>query len=298
MRKGVSVLAITYNDLYLNTKSALRKVSTLGCTVEAREILRLATGKDRLTLARDAQMYVPDALAAEVHALLNRRLQGEPIAYLLGEWEFYGLTLEISPGVLIPRADTETLTDAALEALKARSANGSPLRLLDLCCGSGCVGLATLAEMDSLTVSMADIDEEALRITKRNVRRHRRDARCTVMRADVRNPAPPAWGRFDVITCNPPYIPTGELAGLDPSVRDYEPHLALDGGPDGLDFMRAVAEHWRSALAPDGVLLLEVGAGQAQRAGGVLLYNGFRNIRTYTDGGGIERVVGGSLPCA
>ena len=158
------------------------------------------------------------------------------------------------------------------------------------------MGLAALSVLENLTVTMADLDETALKTARRNVRRHNHGGRCAVVRADVRLPAPASLGQYDVIACNPPYIPTGDIALLEPSVRDHEPHLALDGGADGLELIRAVAFQWASALVPGGALLLEIGIGQAKGVSAILRQSGFCNLRVHKDSGGIERVVEASLP--
>ena len=186
-----------------------------------------AAGKSRERFYRDMALYAPDPVEARLKDLVSRRLAGEPVAYLIGEWEFYGLSLEITPDVLIPRLDTEVLAERAI--LLARAA-GEGARVLDLCAGSGCVGLAVAANVPGCRVVLAEQSEGALAVCKRNVRRHELNARVTCVQADaLADPEPALWD-FDVIACNPPYIPTGDLAGLDVSVRDYEPRSALDGG--------------------------------------------------------------------
>ena len=223
--------------------------------------------------------------------LTRRRLSGEPVAYIIGEWEFYGLPLDISREVLIPRSDTEVLAERAI--LLTRAA-GDGARVLDLCAGSGCVGLAVAANAPDCRVVLADLSEGALRICKQNVRRNQLNARVTCVQADAMTaPAPALWD-FDVIACNPPYIPHGDLANLDVSVRDYEPWGALDGGEDGLDFYRAVSARWGTALRLGGTLIFEVGIGQAPDVEQIMAQNGFENIVTHQDTRGIWRVVEGT----
>ena len=151
----------------------------------------------------------------------------------MGEWEFYGLPLDISSDVLIPRSDTEVLAERAI--LRARAA-GEGGRVLDLCAGSGCVGLAVAANVPACRVVLGELSEGALRVCKQNVRRNSLNARVTCVSVNALEPPASALWDFDIIACNPPYIPTGDIPGLDVSVRDYEPHMALDGGADGLDF--------------------------------------------------------------
>ena len=283
-------MATTYNNLYLDARSRLRKAGVEGAQLEARELVCFASGKTREQLYRDMVLYAPDPVEEKLAALVERRLAGEPVAYLIGEWEFYGLTLEVTPDVLIPRMDTEVLAERAI--LLARAA-GEGARVLDLCAGSGCVGLAVASNVPACRVVLAEKDERALAVCKRNVRRHELNARVTCVQADaLADPEPALWD-FDVIACNPPYIPSGDIAGLDVSVRDYEPRSALDGGADGLDFYRAIAAQWGSALRLGGSLLFEVGINQAMDVAALLERSGFEDIQSTQDTQGIPRVVEG-----
>ena len=283
-------MATTYNNLYLDTRQRLREAGVEGAQLEARELLCHAAGKSREQFYRDMALYAPDPVEEKLAALVERRLAGEPVAYLIGEWEFYGLTLDVTPDVLIPRMDTEVLAERAI--LLARAA-GEGARVLDLCAGSGCVGLAVAANVPTCRVVLADISEAALKICKGNVRRNELNARVTCVQADALQKPDAALWDFDVIACNPPYIPTGDLAGLDVSVRDYEPRSALDGGADGLDFYRAIAARWGSALRLGGSLLFEVGINQAMDVAALLERSGFEDIQSTQDTQGIPRVVEG-----
>ena len=222
---------------------------------------------------------------------MQRHLEGEPVAYLIGEWEFYGLPLDISERVLIPRPDTEVLAAAAIEGLQGVE---SP-RVLDLCAGSGCVGLAVAKHVSGSHMVLGEIDEGALRVCRQNIRRTGLSGQVVSMQLNALEKAPPRLGEFDCIVSNPPYIPDGDIAGLDPSVRDYEPHLALKGGTDGLDFYRAICENWRGALRPGGRLYFEVGIGQADDVLRIMRAVGFGDIEVIPDLNGIPRVVWGIL---
>ena len=236
-------MATTYNNLYLDTRARLRKAGIDAAQLEARELLCYASDKSREQLYRDMSLYVSAELERRVEELVQRRLAGEPVAYIVGEWEFYGLPLDISSDVLIPRSDTEVLAERAI--LRARAA-GEGGRVLDLCAGSGCVGLAVAANVPACRVVLGELSEGALRVCKQNVRRNSLNARVTCVSVNALEPPASALWDFDIIACNPPYIPTGDIPGLDASVRDYEPHMALDGGADGLDFYRAVTQKWKS----------------------------------------------------
>ena len=285
-------MAITYNDLYLNTRNRLRAAGVDSAQLEARELVCFALDKTKEQLLRDRGLYVTSAQEGQVEELIRRRLAGEPVAYLIGEWEFYGIPLDISRDVLVPRSDTEVLASLAIDLLQKA---GEGARLLDLCAGSGCVGLAAAVHAPQSRVVLADWSEGALRICRQNVRRNGLNARVTCVRADAREAAPSALWDFDVIACNPPYIPSGDIGGLDADVKDYEPRMALDGGPDGLDFYRAIAGKWQSALRLGGTLLFEVGMGQAPAVEDILAQNGFTGINTYPDTRGIWRVVEGRI---
>ena len=285
-------MAATYNNLYLDVRRRLREAGIEGAQLEARELVCAAAGKSREGFYRDMALYASGPVEDKLRELVQRRLAGEPVAYLIGEWEFYGLTLWVDRQVLIPRMDTELLAERAI--LLARAA-GEGARVLDLCAGSGCVGLAVAAHAPNCRVVLADLSEAALRICKQNVRRNNLNARVTCVQADATQaPAASLWD-FDVIACNPPYIPHKDLPDLDVSVRDYEPWGALDGGLDGLDFYRAIAQRWGTALRLGGSLIFEVGIGQAPDVEKIMAQNGFENIVTHQDTRGVWRVVEGTV---
>lgn len=285
-------MAITYNNLYLDIRRELKAAGVENAQLEARELVCYATDKNREQFVRDARLYVADNVEKRIRDLVDRRLAGEPVAYIIGEWEFYGLPLDISRDVLIPRMDTEVLAERAI--LLARAA-GEGARVLDLCAGSGCVGLAVAANVPTCRVVLADVSEGALRVCKQNVRRCGLSAQVVCLLADAMQPPAANFWDFDVIVCNPPYIPSADIEGLDVSVKDYEPHLALDGGADGLDFYRAIAERWGNALRLDGSLLFEVGIGQVGDVEMIMAKNGYSDIKTYQDTAGIWRVVEGTV---
>ena len=285
-------MAITYNSLYLDTRNRLRLAGITGAQAEARELLCYASDKSKEQLYRDMMFYTSSDTERRMEELIQRRLAGEPVAYIIGEWEFYGLPLDISRDVLVPRIDTEVLAERAI--LKAR-AGGAGARVLDLCAGSGCIGLAVAANAPECRVVLAELSEGALRLCKQNVRRNALNARVTCVSANAMEPPSPALWDFDVIACNPPYIPSGDIQGLDVSVREYEPHIALDGGADGLDFYRFIAAKWQSALRLGGTLAFEVGINQSEAVERILLENGFEHIVVTPDTQGIPRVVEGTI---
>lgn len=285
-------MTATYNTLFLDARKALRAAGSDAPQLEAQELLRFATGKTKEQLYRDLPLYAPPHAAETFQALLDRRLAGEPVAYLLGEWEFHGLPLDISPDVLIPRDDTEVLAERAIA--RTRAAGENP-RVLDLCAGSGCVGLSIAHDCPQAQVMLADISEPALRVCRQNIRRNGLTGRAVACQADaLAKPSAVMWD-FDVIASNPPYIPSGDWEGLDVSVRDFEPRLALDGGADGLTFYRGILEHWTTSLRLGGWLLCEVGQGQAPAVEELFARHGLLDIQTYPDTAGIWRVVEGRV---
>lgn len=284
-------MAITYNDLYLDIRQLFHKNELPAATLEARELVCFASGKSREELQRDGRLYVPQDVEAHTRGLVARHLAGEPVAYLIGEWEFYGLPLDISESVLIPRPDTEVLAHETIEYVQTLE---SP-RVLDLCAGSGCVGLAVASQCKNARVILGEIDEGALRICRQNVRRNGLNGRVIPMQMDAWEKPTSQLGEFDCIVCNPPYIPTADIEGLDSSVRDYEPHLALDGGEDGLEFYRIICEKWRDAMHVGSRLYFEVGIGQADSVLRIMRAVGFGDITIVPDLNGIPRVVYATL---
>lgn len=286
-------MTITYHDLYLKIRMALSSAGIEGAQLEAREILCAASGKTVEELYRDISLYTTQAIAEKALAMQERRMTGEPIAYLVGEWSFCGLPFYVSREALIPRVDTEMLAQLAMNRLKEYPGN---TRILDLCAGTGCVGLTAAALVKNTRAVLVDLSDGALDLCKRNIRRHKLTGRAVYLKGDALQPPSHALGQFDVLVCNPPYIPTGDLAGLDSSVKDFEPLMALDGGEDGLDFYRQITSLWQPALKPGGHLLYEVGIGQAEQVAWLLVKAGYENIRITRDTGGIDRVVEGQRP--
>ena len=243
---------------------------------------------DRMRVILDGARPLEDAELASLRDLVKRRRSFEPIAYLRGEREFYGLKFRVDKRVLVPRPDTETLVDVAL----SRSTHVSmAMRQLDLCTGSGCVAIAMARQRPTARISASDLSPEALVVARENA-----------LRLGAYNVAfytgdlfvPFTGRRFDVITANPPYIPTGDLATLMPDVRDHEPRLALDGGADGLDLVRAIVSAAPDHLEDGGVLALEIGAGEAPATVKLLEERGFAEVRADRDIARIERVVSGA----
>ena len=282
----------TYNELYIDLRNRLKAAGVEAATLEASLLVAAAAGKDQAQLLADLRLYTNAEVAQRVEAMAARRLAGEPAAYITGSWGFCGLDLKVDENVLIPRADTEVLVETALN-LSGKS--DSELRILDLCTGSGCIGLALAHFLPNSHAVLADVSPDALRVAKENIRRCGMGARVVTVEADALAPPPPRLGSFDLITCNPPYIPSAEIATLDASVRDHEPRLALDGGEDGLKFYRAVLGGWKSLLRQSGWLLFEVGETQAEDVEKLMRLAGLRALGRAKDSGGYDRVVYGRM---
>ena len=285
------IMAITYNNLYLDIRQQLKRAGIEAATLEARELVCFGTDKTREELARDGGLYASPELEKRVRNLVDRHLAGEPVAYLIGEWEFYGLPLDISRDVLIPRPDTEVLVEQALEYIRPLG----ECRVLDLCAGSGCIGLAVASQAAQARVVLGEYSDAALKICRQNIRRNGLTGQVVPMYVNALEKPEKNLGEFQCIVSNPPYIPKADIQELDASVRDYEPHLALDGGEDGLDFYRAIVEKWTDALHIGGRLYFEVGIGQADSVLRIMRARGYGDIQIVKDLAGIPRVVFGTL---
>ena len=282
----------TYNDIFIATRNSLRDAGIEGYNLEARVLLATAAGKSTQELLRDLRLYTTPQVEETAAAYTKRRLAGEPVAYITGSWEFYGLPMTVTPDVLIPRMDTELLVSTAVELLTGRKMDA---RILDLCCGSGCISCAIGHELPATKLVCVDISATALEICRKNLAQNRLTGRAICMQADATCSPPMSIGQFDLIVANPPYIASDEIIALDTSVRDYEPIWALDGGPDGLKFYKSIIKYWKSLLPQGGMLLFEVGEGQSEAVSEMLLTGGFRTAATKRDTLGVERVVLGVM---
>ena len=282
----------TYNELYLGARNLLRQKGVESYNLEARILVAKAAGKPVAELLRDLNLYATPAIEETVQGFLRRRLAGEPVAYITGTWEFYGLPMVVTPDVLIPRMDTEVLVDTAKELLIGRKMDA---RILDLCCGSGCISCALGHELPASKLVAVDISASALEICRKNISLNRLTTRVLTMQADATFSPPLGIGQFDMLVSNPPYIASDEILTLDNSVRDYEPVWALDGGENGLRFYKSIIKFWKSVLRPGGYLLFEVGEGQAEAVKEMLLAGGFDSAETRQDTLGVDRVVFGRL---
>ena len=279
----------TISQLYLETRRLLAEREDMHtASLIARNLLCHVTGRTSEELMRDMQMYASAAAIDQLDVLVNRVRAGEPLAYVLGEWDFYGMTLQVNEHVLIPRDDTCAVTDLALK--QGLYLERSP-RILDLCTGSGCIGLAIAHRIKDARVTLADISPEALAVAKKNISLQKLTGRVSCVKADAMTEPAVYLGKFDMIVSNPPYITTDEMKELPDSVRLHEPHLALHGGDDGLLFYRSIASKFKTALKQGGYLCFEFGMGQGDDVCRILEENQYTILERSRDYNDRERAV-------
>jgi len=282
-------LVKTYSQLYLDARKAIMATEDMqSAGMLARQLLCHVSGKTQEQVISDRELYASEEICQQMESLTKRLIDGEPLAYILGEWEFYGLPLYVDKNVLIPRDDTCAV--AALAIQKAQFLGQGP-RILDLCTGSGCIGLAVASRIKDARVTLADISKEALAVAKKNITRNHLSGRVSVIQADALQKPSAFLGKFDMIVSNPPYITAQEMQELPHSVSDFEPHLALFGGEDGLDFYRAIAKNYAQALKPGGYLCFEFGMGQGDGVCRILEENQYTILEQTRDYNDIERAV-------
>ena len=275
---------MTISDWLNRAKARLTDTGCPDPDIDARWIAEDALGMTRQALLFESDRAVDRDQLMTLESMLDRRAAGEPVQYVLGTADFMGFRFQVTHAVLIPRQDTELLAETALIDLRQRPGNPDAL---DLCAGSGCVGLSIASLAPSVRVTLADISKDALEVARKNAREL--DVRVDIRQGDLFEAV--GRQRFDVIACNPPYIPTADLDGLQKEVR-FEPQLALDGGADGLDFYRRISSEAWAHLNPGGALDREVGVDEAAPVEALLKANP-RCAETgrAKDLNGIDRVV-------
>ena len=259
--------------------------------LEAELLLAAALGVRRLDLYLEFDRILADGEVNAFRGFVRQRLAGRPSQYITGEAGFRLLDLHVDDSVLVPRPETEVLVEEALAFL----AGAPPGPVLDLGCGSGAIAIAVAMEHEGAPVVATDVSREALVLARRNARRHRLDGRIRFLCGDLCRPL--GSRRYRAVLCNPPYVRSADLETLEPEVRDHEPRLALDGGPDGLDLIRRVAGTVLAHLEPGGRLFLEIGAGQAEETSRLLREAGFRDPpEVRPDLAGLPRLVIAAAP--
>lgn len=259
--------------------------------LDARILAGLVLNLDLTGLITSAQRRLSEHESTRLEDVARRRLAGEPVARIVGEKEFWGLPLKLSPATLVPRPDTETVVELALELLRADGVAQRPLRIADLGTGSGAILLALLSELPSARGFGTDISEQALQTAAANAVSAGLAARAAFIACDY---ATGLSGRFDLIVSNPPYICAADIAGLAVEVREHDPRTALDGGPDGLDAYRALIPQAAGLLAPGGILIVEAGEGQSGPINDLMTLSGLTPAAApKADLAGIPRAVAG-----
>ena len=277
----------TVSELLIIVEERLRAGECDSPAFDARCLLEDVGGIGHGKVSPSNHSTVSQEVWDRVLTAADRRAAGEPLQYLLGTWDFLTLTLEVGDGVLIPRPETELLCETVAEYLQRYTYP----RVLDLCAGSGCVGLGIASLCPTATVTAVEKSDKAIAYLQRNIRRYP-SLSVTAIQADVLKNVPPYPAIFDAIVSNPPYIPASDLAGLQREVQ-HEPKMALDGGKDGLIFYRAIAERWVSYLRKGGILAVEIGIGQAEDVCRLFAEAGLKKVHTLSDFADIPRVVCG-----
>ena len=253
--------------------------------IDARLLLEVAAGVGRTDILTDPHRALTPDQAAAYEAMIDRRLKREPVSRILGRKGFWKIMLNVTPDVLSPRPDTEAILDVVMLAFPPQAA----FQMIDLGTGSGAILLATLAERPAARGMGTDISAEAIAVAKENAANLDLDARASFLRTEWATGFGP--GTFDLVVSNPPYIPSGDIAGLDPEVREHDPHLALDGGPDGLQAYRELAPEIRRILKPDGVFAVEIGWDQGPQVRALFEAAGFAEVKVVKDLSNRDRVV-------
>ena len=273
-------------EAYNKTKKELESAGIEDYVFEAKQIIKHITGFSNSEILMNYTNQLTEFQSNNLAAIIKQRAIRYPLQYIFGEWAFYGREFYVGPGVLVPRADTETLVDVCLKYLE----NTENPAVLDLCAGSGCIGITLALEKACAAVTLVEKFPEAARYAERNIKRLGAD-NVTLICGDVLK-GEANDKNYYLIVSNPPYIPKNEMKTVSPEVH-YEPETALLGGEDGLDFYRAITAEYKKALKPGGMLAFEVGAGEAAAAEKLLENAGFKEISNAKDLGGISRAVYG-----
>ena len=293
-------MSAAYRDLYEEGKRILEEVPLADAALDARLLLEEVCGTDLQTLLVYPGTQVSDADCARYRSFIERRRLREPAAMILGTWDFMGLTFRVTKDTLIPEQDTEVLVETALSCCqnfpgrgKESSSGKAPLRILDLCTGTGCILLSLLHFLPEAEGIGTDLSGEALLIASENAGRLGLEDRSRFFQGDLWEALPDPGERFDLIVSNPPYVPTDVIPTLAPEVRCGEPLIALDGGADGLAFYRRIFKRAPEHLSGEGLILVEAGFEEAAAIRALMEESGLCVLRTVKDYGGLERVVAG-----
>ena len=275
---------MTIFEAYNEVKKKLQAAGIEDYVFEAKQIIKHITGLSATQILTQYNNKLSLFQENNLTALLRQREIRYPLQYIFGEWDFYGRPFYVGPGVLVPRADTETLIEAALEFLKEKQ---NP-EILDLCAGSGCIGITLAKEMESSNVLMVEKFDEAIRYAKRNIDRNS-VSNAEIQKGDIFESAF-SDRKFDIIVSNPPYIPQNEMEEISPETK-FEPETALLAKENGMQFYKAIINNYKDSLKEGGAIAFEVGINQSERVAKLLEAAGFKNITVKKDLNSIERVV-------
>ena len=278
---------MTIFEAYNDCKRQLSAAGIEEYVLESKQIIKHVTGYTNAQILTKYTQQLTEFQQNNLTAIIKQRLIRYPLQYILGRWSFFGREYFVGPGVLIPRSDTETLIDVCLESLKDKEAP----RVLDLCAGTGCIGLTIKGECPTADVTLVEKFEEALSFTNKNAEHNKLDV--NIIKGDVLK-TEGANGKYDLIVSNPPYIDKNDMQSLQPEVK-FEPATALSGGEDGLDFYRHIAKEYKAYLKDGGILAFEVGYNQATAVCKIMEQNGFKKIQTRKDYCDVDRVVFGTV---
>jgi release factor glutamine methyltransferase len=287
---------MTYGELYEYTRNALKNADIENSEFDSRCIFEDFTGLDRLRLALESEREAPEEAVIRVKRAAEKRCTHYPLQYILGEWEFYGMKFRVGEGVLIPRADTETLVDAVVHHFAAMGKTDPAV--IELCSGSGCIAAALKKTMPAADVTAIELSSDVMPYLVSNIRDNKVNVK--IIKGDVTDgrlldnyAVPDSVGDYrtvDAIVSNPPYLTGEEMANLQTEVT-FEPAMALDGGEDGLKFYRIISCLWREILSEGGLLAFEIGFEQGKAVTALLESSGYENIQVLKDTGGNDRVV-------
>jgi release factor glutamine methyltransferase len=287
LKAGVSV-----SEALRHVTQSFRAAGVEEAEPDARILVGHALHLDRARLIAQSDRILEAREVTVISALAARRLRREPVSRILGQKEFWSLPIAVTPDVLVPRPETETVVEAALDFVVRGGLRIEKLRVLDIGTGSGALLLALLRELPNASGTGTDISSAALRVARANAARCGLDTRCSFVACDI---ASGVQGAFDLVVSNPPYIERDEIGTLAPEVRDYDPQIALAGGEDGLDAYRAIADEAKRIVAPGGRLFVELGVGQEAAVCALFTNSGLVPGTARKDLAGIPRVLGASV---
>ena len=277
---------MTIFEAYNDCKRQLQAAGIEDYVFESKCIIRHITGYTNAQILTKYTQPLNEFQQNNLTAIIKQRLIRYPLQYIIGKWSFFVFVFFVGPGVLIPRSDTETLIDVCLDSIK----NNPTARVLDLCAGTGCIGITVKGECPETDVTLVEKFDEALSFTNKNAKYNNINVK--IEKGDVLK-TEGANGLYDLIVSNPPYITDADMKTLQPEVK-FEPATALEGGEDGLLFYRHIAKEYKKHLAPNGVMAFEVGANQAEAVCEIMKQNGFKDVQTRKDYCEIDRVVFGT----